>query len=58
VNRSQLKNVINTKLVPGDLIRIERNMMMPCDCILIKGDVMVNEASLTGESIPIPKIPL
>ena len=28
---------------------------MNCDCALITGDVMVNEAYLTGENIPIPK---
>ena len=28
---------------------------MNCDCAIITGDVMVNEATLTGENIPIPK---
>lgn len=28
---------------------------MNCDCIIIKGDVMVNEATLTGECVPVPK---
>lgn len=28
---------------------------MNCDCAIITGDVMVNEATLTGESVPIPK---
>lgn len=31
--------------------------MIPCDCILTKGEVYVNEASLTGENIPIGKFP-
>ncbi len=31
-------------------------MQIPCDCILITGDVVLNECMLTGESIPIPKI--
>jgi cation-transporting ATPase 13A3/4/5 len=30
--------------------------MIPCDCIIIKGEVMVDEASLTGESVPVPKV--
>lgn len=28
---------------------------MNCDCAIVQGDVMVNEATLTGESVPIPK---
>ncbi len=32
--------------------------MIPCDCILLSGELMMNEASLTGESIPVPKYPL
>jgi P-type E1-E2 ATPase len=30
-------------------------MKIPCDCILIAGDVMVNESLLTGESCPVRK---
>lgn len=30
-------------------------MQLNCDCAIIKGDVMVNEATLTGENVPIPK---
>ena len=34
----------------------EKKMAIPCDCLLIEGDILVNESSLTGESMPIPKI--
>jgi len=44
--------------VPGDIIVIENKSMIPCDCILLSGELMMNEASLTGESIPVPKYPL
>lgn len=30
-------------------------MFLPCDCILIEGEVLVNECTLTGESIPVHK---
>jgi len=28
---------------------------MPCDCVLISGQLIVDECSLTGESIPVRK---
>ena len=33
-------------------------MKLPCDCVLLSGEILLNEVSLTGENIPIPKIPL
>ena len=42
--------------MPGDII--EPNEEMTCDCLLVQGDVFVNEANLTGESIPIGKFPI
>lgn len=45
--------VSSDELVPGDLIRLKpSNKVVPCDCLIIAGAVVVNEASLTGESIP------
>lgn len=42
-------------LVPGDIITIPEGVRMPCDAILIQGQSIVNEAMLTGESVPILK---
>jgi len=44
------------QLVPGDVIKIENNVMLPCDLILLSGSAIVNEAILTGESIPVTEI--
>lgn len=45
-------------LVPGDIIVIPRiGCVMPCDAILLTGLCMVNESSLTGESVPVTKTP-
>ena len=47
------KIINSTKLVVGDIIEIQDKLPIPCDCILLSGEIYVNEASLTGESIPI-----
>ncbi|CAH8670886.1 unnamed protein product [Schistosoma haematobium] len=51
--------VDSTELVPGDLIAIPSSgCLMQCDAVLLTGNCIVNESSLTGESLPITKIPL
>ena len=46
----------SVNLVPGDVFEIpEDGMAMPCDCVLLSGSVIINEAMLTGESTPIIK---
>jgi P-type E1-E2 ATPase len=38
--------------VPGDIILIRDQTVIPCDIILLKGVAVINEGMLTGESIP------
>ncbi|KAL5467469.1 hypothetical protein EMCRGX_G031695 [Ephydatia muelleri] len=46
-------------LVPGDVIVVPpTGMVMPCDAVLLVGTAIVNEASLTGESVPAAKTSL
>ena len=40
---------------PGDQIIIRAGSMIPMDGILAEGEVTVNQASLTGESVPVVK---
>ncbi len=42
---------------PGDRIVIHTGHVLPMDGILEQGDVMLNQASLTGESVPVAKRP-
>lgn len=54
----QLKTVNSSELLPGDVIELPSGKILPCDLILLTGGAIVNEAMLTGESIPVMKAPL
>lgn len=41
----------------GDQIRVRTGSLIPLDGKVTAGEAMVNQASLTGESVPIPKRP-
>jgi len=48
--------VENTELRVGDLVLIKSGEQVPADCKILWGEADVNEAVITGESIPIHKI--
>lgn len=50
----------STDLVPGDIINlsIAQFTTVPADLFLLGGDAIVNESMLTGESVPVSKIPI
>ena len=55
-NKIEIIESESCKLVPGDIFELPDNgMAMPCDCILLSGSLIINEAMLTGESTPIIK---
>ena len=55
-NQAIFKPLSSKNLVPGDIFELqEEGLAMPCDCLLIQGTIIINEAMLTGESTPIIK---
>lgn len=50
--------ISSVDLVPGDLIDIQDLHTVPCDALVISGDCILNESMLTGESVPVSKVPV
>mmetsp|Transcript_2539 Transcript_2539/g.4057 ORF Transcript_2539/g.4057 Transcript_2539/m.4057 type:complete len:1460 (+) Transcript_2539:76-4455(+) len=49
------KDMAVTELLPGDILSLfkgEGDMTVPCDALILRGSMVVNEAALTGESVP------
>ena len=51
----QIVEVSSSQLVPGDILVVPENTLMPCDAVLMSGSCIVNESMLTGESVPVIK---
>lgn len=47
-------------MVPGDVVNLSTSnfTLMPADLFLLSGDAIVNESMLTGESVPVSKVPI
>lgn len=45
-------------LVPGDVFEVAEGKTTPCDAVVLTGNIVVDESSLTGEPLPIRKFPL
>ena len=50
-----IKTIKSGSLLPGDVVVVPDNCLMPCDMALLTGSCIVNESMLTGESIPVIK---
>ena len=56
LKEGKIEKIDSADLVPGDVFVLPKNgNSVPCDCVLLTGSVIVNEAMLTGESTPIIK---
>lgn len=49
------KDVLVSELKQNDLIRIKPGENIPADALIVQGETTVNEASITGESLPVDK---
>jgi cation-transporting ATPase 13A3/4/5 len=50
--------VPKTQLVPGDVVKVNRDRRVPCDMVLVTGVVTVEEGHVTGSSRLKKKVPL
>lgn len=59
LRNSYWRYVPSSELVPGDVYEVSDPALtqFPCDSILLAGDCIVNESMLTGESVPVSKVP-
>jgi Cd2+/Zn2+-exporting ATPase len=46
------------QLILGDIIIIKTNSKIPADGVVVKGEGSVNQAPITGESVPVDKSPV
>ena len=53
--QQELTQISSQALVPGDVLVVPNNCVMPCDMVLLTGSCIVNESMLTGESVPVIK---
>lgn len=49
------EDISSALLVPGDVFEVQEKAVVPCDAVILAGDVVVNESSLTGEALPVRK---
>jgi cation-transporting ATPase 13A3/4/5 len=47
-NNQVYYNLENIDLLPGDIIFLNNNDYVPCDCIVLDGECLVSESNLTG----------
>lgn len=51
-----IKEICSNELVPGDIAFFKEGDVIPCDGVLLDGNILLNESSLTGESVPVLKV--
>ena len=55
-NKKYILETSSENLLPGDIFELpQKNFEIPCDCILLKGNCIIDESFITGENLPIAK---
>jgi len=55
---TDVKEVAIEELKPGDVIFVKPNSKIAADGVVVKGNSSVNQAPITGESVPVDKTPV
>ena len=58
LRNGKVYNESSLSLVPGDIVYLREGTKVPADILLLSGSSIINEAILTGETVPNPKFPL
>jgi len=54
----RFENVASAELVPGDIVKLRSGNIVPADLQLLQGEyLLVDQSTLTGESLPVSKKP-
>ena len=54
----KVEEVAVETLKPGDIVLVKPNERLPADGVVVKGTTSVNQAPVTGESVPVDKQPV
>ena len=49
------KEVLVDQLVNGDIVKVIRGARVPADGVVVHGNASLDEAMITGESLPVPR---
>ena len=59
IRDGQQQEIPMDEVVPGDIVKLHTGDMIPADGVLLtSNDLFINQSSLTGESLPVEKMPL
>ena len=56
VRDGSLKTISIGNIVVGDYVLLQSGDMIPADGFIVRGDIKVDQSSMTGESVPISKV--